>query len=110
MFLRVRSKKPEHDRFVTALVRFLIEQIAPVGERIVGRRCSTTGIRPTFGQGGMCRFGHGKALGGELGVRAVHEIFSFWLNLVFGMDGVYVIVHPSTVKDKKTVRGIGSSK
>jgi Ni,Fe-hydrogenase I cytochrome b subunit len=58
----------------------------------------------------MRRLCQGKALGGELGVRAVHEIFSFWLYLVFWVDRVYVIVHPGTVKNEEAIRRIRSSK
>jgi hypothetical protein len=68
------------------------------------------GISPALRQGWGCGFGHGEALGGEFGVRAVHEIFPLRLNFVFGMDGVNVIVHPGTIEDKEAIRGIRFSK
>src|SRR6266850_5107305 len=91
------------------LVRLLIEQIAPVGERVVGRRCAAVRGCPALGQR-SCRFGHGEALGGEFGVGAVHEVFALRrLYLVFGVDGMDVIVHPGTIENEETVRGIRGS-
>jgi hypothetical protein len=104
----VGAQKPEHDGLVRTLVRLLIEQIAPVGERIVGRRCAAVGGCPTLGRR-SCGFGHGETLGGEFGVGAVHEVFALRLYLVFGVDGMDVIVHPGTIENEETVRGIRGS-
>lgn len=109
MLFSVGAQKPEHDGLVWTLVRLLIEQIAPVGERIVGRRCAVVRGRPALDRR-SCRFGHGEAFGGEFGVGAVHEVFALRrLYLVFGVDGMDVIVHPGTIENEETVRGIRGS-
>ena len=110
MLLRVGAQKPEHDGLVWTLVRLLVEQMAPIRERVVGGRRAVAGVRPALGQRSGSRFGHGEAFGGEFGIGAVHEVFSLrGLYLVFGMDGMDVIVHPGTIEDEETIRGIRSS-
>jgi hypothetical protein len=76
-------------------------------------------VRRSLAEGARCcavdrhsggRFRHGKALGGEFGIGAIHEVFALGcLYFVFGMDGMNVIVHPGAVEDEETVRGIRSS-
>ena len=68
------------------------------------------GVRPAGRERNWSRFGHGEALGGELGVREVHEILPLGLYLVFGVYVVYVILHPGTIKNEEAIRGIRSSK
>lgn len=110
MLFRVGAQKPEHDGLIWTLVWLLIKQIAPVCKWIGGRWCSAVSIRPALRQRCWGRFGHGETLGGKFGVRAVHQIFSFRLYLVFWMDEVRIIVHPGTIENKEAIRGIGSSK
>ena len=106
----VGAQKPEHDGLVRTLVRPLIEEIAPVGERIVGRWRAAAGVGPALDEGFGGRFGHGEALGGEFGIGAIHEVFTFRrLYFVFGIDGVNVVVHPCTIEDEEAIRGIRSS-
>jgi len=68
------------------------------------------GIRPAGRERDWSRFGHGEALGGELGVRGVHEILPLGLYLVFGVYLVYVILHPGTIKNEEAMRRIRSFK
>jgi hypothetical protein len=110
MLFRVRACEPKHDGFMGTLVRLLIEQIAPIRERVVGGRCSVVGIRPAGRERSGSRIGHGEALGGKLGVRAVHQELALGLNLVFGVYVVYVIVHPGTIENEEAIRGIRGPK
>lgn len=105
----VGAQKPEHDGLVRTLLRYLIEEIAPVGKRIVGRWRTAVGVRPTLGERYGGRSGHGETLGGEFRIGAIHEVFSFSLYFVFGMDGMNVVVHPCAIENEEAVRGIGSS-
>ena len=105
----VGAQKPEHDGLVRTLVRYLIEEIAPVGERIVGGWRTAVGVRPALGERLRGRSGHGEALGGEFRIGAIHEVFSFGLYFVFGMDGMDVVVHPCAIENEEAVRGIRSS-
>ena len=110
MLFRVGAQKPEHDRLVRTFVRLFVEQVPPVGERVVGGGRTVLGIRPVVDPHSGGRFGHGKALGGEFGIGAIHEVFALGcLYFVFGMDRMNVIVHPGAVEDEETVRGIRSS-
>ena len=110
MLFRVGAQKPEHDGLVRTLVRHLIEQIAPVGERIVGGWRTAVGVRPALCERFGGRFGHGEALGGEFGIGATHQVFSFGrLYFVFGMDEMNVVVHACTIENEEAVRRIRSS-
>ena len=109
MLFGVGAQKPEHDSLVRTLVRPLIEEIAPVGERIIDGWRTAAGVGPALGEGFGGRFGHGEALGGEFGIGAIHEVFTFRLYFVFGIDGMDVVVHPCTIEDEEAIRGIRSS-
>ena len=110
VLFRVGAQKPEHDDLVRTLVRLLVEQIAPVGEWIVGGWRTAVGVRPALGERFGGRFGHGETFGGEFGIGAIHQVFSFRrLYFVFGIDGMNVVVHPCTIENEEAVRGVGSS-
>lgn len=50
---------------------------------------------------------NGEALGGEFGIRARNEVFSFRrFDFVFGMDGVGGVTHPCTSENQEAVKGI----
>ena len=109
MLFRVGAQKPEHDGLVRTLARLFIEEIAPVGERIIGGWSTAAGVRIALGERFGGRFGHGEALRGEFRIGAIHEVFSFSrLYFVFGMDGMNVVVHPCTIENEEAVRGIRS--
>ena len=50
-----------------------------------------------------------ETLGGDFGMGAIHQVFSFRLHFVFGIDGMNVIVHACTIENEEAVGGVRGS-
>lgn len=54
----------------------------------------------------MGRSSHGKALGGEVGIAAIHKILSACFNVIFGIDIKHIIIHAHAIENVKAIGGI----